>query len=119
MKEHAPPMKAEASPVEKKHKLNWKILGRRTVLLSGQGGLPNEEIEYIDVEWTHADGPVSDFEMRPVTHPPNIEYAWTKVGERKTIPDQINVKPGTPASVIAMTLEERRERLAKNLGVEP
>lgn len=94
-------------------KLNYRIVGRRQI----EGD--KENLDYVDVEWTHADGPVQDTILAPVTHPPHIEYAEKDGGTRAIIHDQITVKPGTPDSIVAMICEEKRARLAANLGVQP
>jgi len=102
-------------------KLNYKILGRRPLgeIVVSQDGARKVAIEAVSVEWTHEDGPIADTAMLPTTHPPTIQYAETKVGERAVILDQINVPAGTPDSVVAMILEEKRTALATCLRVEP
>ncbi len=99
--------------VPAEHKLNYRLLpGRRT--------LENDELglECIDVEWTHTDGPVEDHHTIPMTHPPDIQYKTELCGKRVVIKDQVTVKQGTPDSIVMQILEEKRERLAKCLGVE-
>ena len=94
-------------------KLSYKIIGRRQIEGDKEG------LDYVDVEWTHADGPVRNTIMKPVTHPPDIQYEEVEIEPRAVIPDTITVKPGTPDSIVAMICEEKRKRLADNLGVEP
>lgn len=99
---------------EEKHNLVYKILGRRK--------LPNDanNLDYVDVDWSLADGKmIEDFETRPLTHPPHIEYKRVKVGERKIIKDNIAVHDGAPDSYIMKLLDEKREKLATALGIKP
>jgi hypothetical protein len=108
-------------------KLNYKILGRRPLgeIVVSQDGARKVVIEAVSVEWRHDDGPISDTVMMPTNHPPirpedpPIQYAETKAGERTVILDQINVPTGTPDSVVAMILEEKRTALATCLRIEP
>ena len=94
-------------------KLNYTVVRRETVKLAF--GL----MDRVHVEWRHADGPIRDYVTIPRTHPPDIQYERVVSGEREVIYDQIDVSPGTPDSIVAMQCEEKRTRLAANLGVEP
>lgn len=94
-------------------KLNYKIVGRMKL----EGSM--FDVEYVQVEWRHADGPIPDYEIRPLTHPPDIKYETVQVGEREFISGTVGVKPGTPDSIVMQMLEERRAALAATLGVEP
>lgn len=94
-------------------KLNYKIKGRRQ--LEGD----KEELDYVDVEWRHADGPIKTFALIPVTHPPDVKYEKRVVDELDVIHDQVIVRPGTPDSIVMQICEEKRNRLAATLGVQP
>lgn len=94
-------------------KLNYKIVGRRQI----EGD--KENLDYVDVEWTHEDGPVQNTILAPVTHPPNIQYIEKADAPRLVVHDTVTVRPGTPDSIVAMICEEKRARLAANLGVQP
>lgn len=94
-------------------KLNYKIVKRER-----PEGQVHTDFEAVHVEWTHADGPVKDTKLVPKTHPPEIKYEEVPDGERKVIHDQLNVKPGTPDSIVMQMCEEKRAALAKALGVE-
>lgn len=94
-------------------KLNYKIVGRRQIEGDKEG------LDFVDVEWTHAEGPVKSTILKPMTHPPQVEYAEVEVEPRAVIPDQIAVKAGTPDSIVMQICEEKRARLAANLGVQP
>lgn len=96
-----------------KHNLNYKILGRSKL----KGDTDNRD--YVDVEWTMTNGVFEDYEMRPVTHPPDIQYKKVKVGERKVIKDHLVVHDGAPDSYVMKLLDEKRPKLAEALGVKP
>lgn len=105
---------------EKKHNLNYKIIRRRTQASD------EFDMDYIDVEWTASSGPVQDTVLLPMNHPPiagmnmpPIEYKEVAAGERAIIHDQLTVKKGTPQSTVMQMLEEKRQRLAENLGIKP
>lgn len=94
-------------------KLNYKIVGRR------QSEGDAEPIELVDVEWRHDSGPITDYKMVPISHPPNIEYERQVDGTRDVILDCVSVRRGTPDSIVMQILEEKRAALAASLGVEP
>lgn len=73
-------------------KLTYKIVGRRP---------QDPEIEMVDVEWSHSTAKI------------------VPDGRSFPIKDQINVPPGTSDEFVARVLEGKRDRLAKNLGVDP
>ena len=93
-------------------KLNYKIIGRRPA----EGSLPHD---LVDVEWRHADGPITTTKFVPVTHPPEIRYEEVTDQVLDFVPDQVSVPSGTPDSIVMQILEEKRARLADNLGVKP
>ena len=95
------------------YKLTYRILGRRQIDGDAHG------LDYVDVEWTHEDGPVKMTALIPVTHPPDVQYEERVVGYRDVIPDTVTVRPGTPDSIVMQICEEKRARLAANLGVQP
>lgn len=116
-------------------KLAFKILRRRPYETAGAIVGQNfsrigdagsfETLEAVDVEWTHADGPfpqwkvMTEKRVNPDTRelePVEVKIDLPPVAH---IYDQATVKAGTPDSIIAMMMEEKRERLAKSLGVEP
>lgn len=109
--------------------LSYKIIGRRV-----QG-----PIDLVDVEWYWSEGPVTDYHDVPTTilrqletthkkqngdeevrlhYEREVTLETRKAGTRSVIRDQINVPPGTPDSIVMQILEEKRPRLAANLGVE-
>lgn len=95
-------------------KLNYK-LGKRHKSESQFG------VEIVDVEWTHADGPIEDTHTVPVSfdyRTNKITYEEEVSGTRDVILDQVYVKEGTPDSIVMQHLEEKRVRLAENLGIE-
>lgn len=114
----------EVKEKSKEFKLNYKIMGRRTKQVVADNSGRIVSLDDVDIEWTHEDGPVDDFALLPTNHPPihtsmpPMEYTKTKVGSRDVIKDQITVPHETPNSIVAMMCEEKRQRLALNLGVE-
>lgn len=150
-------------------KLNYKILGRRLLSVSGAasdavmgGGLPDMNMEMVDVVWTHADGFPADTREIPVpfdtvnlvldnilaraeseeildsnqvkkikalkrqvfkpqhsTRGSSIGLLCVEDGTRTELADQLNVREGTPDSIVMQMLEEKRPKLALSLGVEP
>lgn len=75
--------------------------------------------DYIDVEWTHEDGFPADTVEEPVGHPRDEKYEKKEVGTREVIQDQLTVSSQTTDSTVAQMLDEKRERLAASLGIEP
>lgn len=105
-------------------KLNYKIVGRRSLnVVDGDGHYIS--MDMVDIEWTHADGPIKDTHLIPINHPPifpdspALQYKKMVSGTRDVVKDQINVKHGTPDSIVMQICEEKRHRLALNLEVEP
>jgi len=100
-------------------KLNYKIIGRTTTKVG------EHLIDCVAVEWTHDDGPVTDTVLLPTSHPPihpsmgEMKFEAVPDGQRDVIHDQINVPSGTPDSIVMQACEEKRARLAANLGVDP
>lgn len=95
-------------------KLNYKIVGRER-----PEGQTHTNIEHVFVQWRHADGPIQDTKIVPVSHPPDIKYETVSAGEREIVEDCISVPVGTPDSTVAMMCDEKRAKLAKALGIEP
>ena len=94
-------------------KLNYRILGKRQI--------PGDKLnmDYWDIEWTHADGPFRDFVLKPKTHPPDIQYEEVELPSRAVLADQICVEAGMPESYLIKLCEEKRPKLAAALGVQP
>lgn len=104
-------------------KLNWSVKKNADgsiVRRASEGQLLEElrDLQHVDVEWTHANGFPPDYEMRPVTHPPNEKFEKKETGTRQVIKDQLTVSPQVSDSTIAIMLDEKRTKLAKALGVE-
>ncbi len=124
------------------YKLSYTILGRRTEVVSGQPldsmamAVPDVEIDIVEVEWRHSDGPIQDTVLLPTLR--HTEKKWkdengdeqidllpvrgfevTPSGVRSVIKDSVRVKKSTPDSVVMQILEEKRAAIAKSLGVEP
>ncbi len=122
--------------------LNYKIVGKREETVPGAPSdptvvaIPDAEIDVYDVEWRHDDGPVTDTVLLPVLD--YFQKKWkdehgdeqidfiparrevvTPSGVRSVIMDTIRVKKGSAMSVVVQILEEKRPRLAANLGVKP
>lgn len=118
-------------------KLTYRILGRRIINTDAAavgrnaGGrievTPDAfaPLEAVDVEWSHADGPFPQHKLM-------IERLYDPAtGELKDVPmkvalppvpviwDQINVRIGSQDSLVMAICEEKRQRLAECLGVEP
>ncbi len=111
------------------NKLNYKIVGRTTRMAApvDRPGvlLPATMIDTVAIEWRHDDGPIKDTVFLPTSHPrihpsmPELTYEEFTVASREVIKDSIDVPHGTPDSIVAMACEEKRARLAANLGVSP
>jgi hypothetical protein len=105
------------------HKFSYKILGRRE--------LPGDKLgqEYVDVAWTHADGPITDTVELPAHHPvihplmgdPTAPQKMNTVvsGTRAQILDCVSVSKGTSDVEVHAMLEQKRKKLAESLGLEP
>jgi hypothetical protein len=93
-------------------KLNYRIVGRRALEGDTMG------FECVDVEWTHTSGSIQDTHRIPKTHPPDIQYEIVPSGYRDVIKDCVYVKPGTKDSVIMQMMEEKKEIMARSLGLE-
>ena len=97
-------------------KLNFKIVGKEEV--SGDGGAH----DHWNVEWTHSDGPVPDYEWQITSYDPSTgKPKWSEVvaRHREVVGDLVSVPRGTPISIVMQICEEKRDRLAANLRVEP
>lgn len=124
------------------HKLNYRIVGKRDQVVSGKSADPtvapmdDAEIDIYDVEWRHADGPVRDTVDVPTLS--YFEKIWTdengdeqidllpvrgfetrSSGQRSVIKDTVRVKKGAPEAVVIAILEEKRPKIAANLGIDP
>lgn len=111
--------------------LIYKIIGRRPIdsssAPSGPGVIgPLDPIDAVDVEWTQANGePFPDHKLmiETVVSPVTLELEKREIKValpgRPVIKDQINVKKGSPDSLVMQVCEDKRYRLAANLGVEP
>lgn len=117
------------------HKLSYKIDPKpRVIDTDGAAtigknaaamGAEFAPLEAYRVEWTHAAGPFPQHKLI-------VERVYDEeTGEMKDVPkkvdmkpvpvivDQINVRVGTPVSLVMQICEEKRERLAQCLGIEP
>src|SRR5437016_3379302 len=105
-----------ADEPREKFNLNYKIVGKRQ-------GVPGDSLNLIhyDVEWTHAGGPVKDYEVHHQGGKADDQanYHRQAVGEREVIKDTITVPANTAQATVVQMLEDKRERLAQSLGVEP
>lgn len=103
-------------------KLNWAVQrdnDGKIVRRVAEGDTTG--MQQVDVVWTHTDG----FKPHKLTVPATFDFRTQKTtyeeiddGEApKEVKDQLTVSPAVSDSTIAAMLDEKRARLAENLGV--
>jgi hypothetical protein len=116
-------------------KLNYKILGRRLIDTSMAAIGKNAAsmgvhdafapLEAVDVEWTHTDGPFPQHKLMMERRVDPATGELVDIPVKINLPaipvikDQINVRVNSPDSLVMQMCEEKRERLAFSLGIEP